>query len=569
MPESIAQYIEQVAGTHRPRGHTVLPDGTVVVAVYRDGAYELWTPDGCLTDTDEDVVSPRWDSSREVLLALRDEEGAERYDLVEVDPETGAVTPILADEFLVTNPQSQPAKGEKIAFVSNRDQSLDLYTVDRDAGGVVKHSETAESVRGYAWAPDGKQLVYQAGLIDGAALRLVDLRAGTDEVLFDEPESEQSLAYIDGGRGAWSDTGIVFTTNHATGYREIAVGDTDGSYDVAFTNERDKYDPRWTATGDIAFVESRGGNRVLRRFNGSDVTTLEDHGMNIDLTATADGVSYVHLCTATAGDIRRNGAVLREDEQVTFPTATPQEVTYDTRDGVEIAARLYTPAEQADAAIVFPHGGPPAQHYNWLNPVPQALVYAGFEVLAPDYRGSIGYGRAFRKASDGDLGGCDLDDVVAGAEFLRARGHDSVGIAGMSYGGYLTLMGVGATDAFDAGASICGVVNWETAAENARQFLGDYLIRKLGGTPAENPDLYRERSPIHYVAEIQDPLFIVQGRNDPRVPEGQAEELVSSLRDRDIPHEYLLFEDEGHEITCTENRVKMGNQLVSFFDAHL
>jgi dipeptidyl aminopeptidase/acylaminoacyl peptidase len=195
-------------------------------------------------------------------------------------------------------------------------------------------------------------------------------------------------------------------------------------------------------------------------------------------------------------------------------------------------------------------------------------VHAGFEVLAPDFRGSLGYGRSFRTASDADLGGDDLTDVVAGASYLRDRGREQVGLLGASYGGYMALMGVGATDAFDMGASVCGVVNWETTVEDARQYLGDVLMRKLEGTPEEKPSLYEERSPITYTDDIEVPLLIVQGANDPRVPQSEAEQLVASLTERDIDHEYLLFEDEGHGVEKTENRVEYITRTVEFFNAH-
>jgi dipeptidyl aminopeptidase/acylaminoacyl peptidase len=133
----------------------------------------------------------------------------------------------------------------------------------------------------------------------------------------------------------------------------------------------------------------------------------------------------------------------------------------------------------------------------------------------------------------------------------------------------MTLMGVGATDAFDAGVSVCGVVNWETAVENARAYLGDVLMRKLGGTPEEKPDLYEDRSPVTYTDDIDVPLLVVQGANDPRVPQSEAEQLVDSLAERDVDHEYLLFEDEGHGVVKTENRVEYITRTVEFFENHL
>ncbi|MFB6132157.1 MAG: alpha/beta hydrolase family protein, partial [Halanaeroarchaeum sp.] len=93
--------------------------------------------------------------------------------------------------------------------------------------------------------------------------------------------------------------------------------------------------------------------------------------------------------------------------------------------------------------------------------------------------------------------------------------------------------------------------------------------RKLGGTPEERPAFYEERSPITYVDEIEVPLLVVQGANDPRVPESETQQIVDSLEERSVPHEYLLFEDEGHGVRLTENRIEYTTRMVAFFEAHL
>jgi dipeptidyl aminopeptidase/acylaminoacyl peptidase len=422
---------------------------------------------------------------------------------------------------------------------------------------------------GYAWSPDGDRLAYQAGTFEDSALRVVDLSLDRDTVFVDEPDSEQSIVTLEDVGSAWSTDGLVFTTNHETGYRELAVADGDGEYELRYVNHHDKAAPQWTEDGDIVFHEVRGGDRQVRRLSDGDVSVVEPTGLNMNLRTLGGDVYYWHTSPPTAGDIRRDGETVVADGQVDVETVAPEEVTYESFDGVEIAARHYSPDSDPIGGVVKAHGGPEAQHYNQIDFVTQALVRAGFEVLAPDFRGSLGYGREFRKASDGDLGGDDLMDVVAGGEYLRDNGRTSVGLVGASYGGYLTLMGVGSTDAFDAGASFVGIVNWKTTVENAREYIGDTLMRKLGGTPEEKPDLYEDRSPISYVEEMDVPLLIYQGANDPRVPQSEAEQLVSSLTERGIDHEYLLYEDEGHGLRQTENRIEVLGQTAAFFREHL
>jgi dipeptidyl aminopeptidase/acylaminoacyl peptidase len=567
--ESNDDYLRRLAGAQGVSGYTVTPDGTLVYGGYDDGSYDLYTPSDQLTETDEDVTNPEWLEGRGTLLASRDEGGSEQFDLLEVDPNTGTVTPRLEDRFLNTRARQDPNNPNRVAFLSNRDRSLDLYTLDLEDQAVSKRSETDETVMGYAWSPAGDHLVYQAGTFDDTALRVVDLTIDRDSVFIDEPDSEQSLVTLEDVGCAWSTEGVVFATNHETGYRELAVADSDGDYELRYVNNHDKYAPQWTADGDIVFHEARGGDRQVRRLSDGDVSVVESTGLNMNMQAIDGDVYYWHTGPGTAGDVRRNGETLVAEGAVDVGTTAPDEVLYESFDGTEIAARHYTPDGEPVAGVVKAHGGPESQHYNQIDLITQALVDAGFEVLAPDFRGSLGYGREFRTASDGDLGGDDLMDVAAGAEYLRSHGRTSVGIVGGSYGGYMALMGIGATDAFDAGASFVGIVNWKTAVENARGYIGDALMRKLGGTPDEKPELYEDRSPIAYTDEMDVPLFTYQGANDPRVPESEAEQLVDSLADRNVEHEYLCFEDEGHSLRGTENRIEVFERTLEFFTKHL
>lgn len=567
--DQLADYVRSLAQTYGIAGYTVTPDENVIYGGYDDGSYDLYTRSGQLTDADGDITDPEWLQGRETVLANRDEQGKEQYDLLEIDPDTGAITAILDDPYLNTRARQDPATPDRVAFLSNRDRSLDLYTLDLEDGEITRRSETDETVMGFAWSPDGERLAYQSGTFHNSALRVVDLDSGRDTVFVDEPDSEQSIVSHNDVGCAWSTGGLVFTTNHETGYQELAVADGDGEYELRYVNHRDKNAPKWTDDGDIVFHEIRGGDRQVRRLSDGDVTIVEPTGLNMELRAIDGDAYYWHTSPATAGDLRRNGETVVADGQVDIPTVAPEELTYESFDGTEIAARHYSPESEPIAGVVNAHGGPEGQHYNQIDYLTQTLVQAGFEVLAPDFRGSLGYGRDFRTASDGDLGGDDLMDVVAGAEYLRDRGRTTVGLVGASYGGYMALMGVGTTDAFDAGASYAGIVNWETAVENAREYIGDTLMRKLGGTPDEKPDFYEDRSPITFADEIEVPVLIYQGGNDPRVPESEAQQLVTSLTERDIDHEYLLFEDEGHGLRGTDNRVELFERTVEFFIEHL
>lgn len=131
------------------------------------------------------------------------------------------------------------------------------------------------------------------------------------------------------------------------------------------------------------------------------------------------------------------------------------------------------------------------------------------------------------------------------------------------------MMALIETDEFEAGIDIAGIANLHTMMERTQGYLKKMLSRKLGGTPEERPDLYDERSPVLRADEITDPLQVIQGANDPRVPPKEAEQIVAELEERNVPHNYLLFEDEGHAVESSQNRVELLQEMDAFLTEHM
>ena len=192
-------------------------------------------------------------------------------------------------------------------------------------------------------------------------------------------------------------------------------------------------------------------------------------------------------------------------------------------------------------------------------------------MLAPNPRGSTGYGKTWREANRRDWGGKDLEDVARGAAWLGEQGIADarrIGAYGASYGGYLTLMALALRpDRFAAGVSIVGVVSWKTMHETTRGDLREYLLRELGD-PVKDAQLFRDRSPLTHAAKIRAPLLILQGANDPRVPRSEADQVVRALEYGRV-HEYHVYEGEGHGFRVTENRVDALRRALEWFDRHL
>jgi len=253
--------------------------------------------------------------------------------------------------------------------------------------------------------------------------------------------------------------------------------------------------------------------------------------------------------------------------------AAPEDFRWRSVDGLDIQGWLYRPAAPAKGLVVQVHGGPTAHSEDALSAFIQACVAAGFAVLDPNYRGSTGFGLAFREAIRQDgWGGREQDDIRTGAEAVIARGlapAGKVAVTGTSYGGYSAWCAATRWPAtlLAAAAPICGMTDLVVDYHSTRPDLRPYSEEMLGGSPDEVPERYRERSPIHFVDRIAARLLIVQGMNDPNVTPENLHQVEAALKAAAIPYETLLFDDEGHGIRKPRNLRLLYARLIAFFAA--
>ena len=238
-------------------------------------------------------------------------------------------------------------------------------------------------------------------------------------------------------------------------------------------------------------------------------------------------------------------------------TPEPEPVTFPTGDDAVAHALLYRPANPAwgppagagpPPLLVMAHGGPTGAARTALHLGLRYWTSRGIAVVDVDYRGSTGYGRAYRRALDGGWGVTDVADCVAAARHLADCGEadgDRLAIIGASAGGYAVLQALVDYDVFSAGLIRYGVTDLEALARDTHKFEKHYMDRLVGPYPQER-DLYAERSPIHRVDRISCPMLVLQGDSDPVVPPEQAEALVEALEANGLPYVYLLFEGEQH-----------------------
>ena len=235
-------------------------------------------------------------------------------------------------------------------------------------------------------------------------------------------------------------------------------------------------------------------------------------------------------------------------------------IRFAARDGLELTGWLYRAGPVAGPCLVYLHGGPESQERPTFNPLFQSLLAAGVSVLAPNVRGSSGFGRAFLDADNHALRFHAIDDVADCVEHLVMIGvADPARVAcmGRSYGGYLTLAAlVTYPELFRAGVDVCGMADFATFYARTEPWIAAAAVSEYGD-PVADADLLRALSPIHRFDRLAAPLLVVHGRQDTNVPVHEAEQVVSAATARGVPCRYLLFDDEGHETVRMANRIVM------------
>lgn len=253
-----------------------------------------------------------------------------------------------------------------------------------------------------------------------------------------------------------------------------------------------------------------------------------------------------------------------------------QVVHYKSFDGKMISAFVWMPfnlkRDGTTPGVVLPHGGPTGQIVDYFNRDAAALASRGYVCIAPNVRGSTGYGAAFQEANKKDLGGGDLQDEVYAAHFLVDTGYvdpKKIGITGGSYGGYMTLMAIGKTPAIWAAAvEEYGIINWLTMLKHEDPLLQQYE-QSLLGDPVKDLDVYKADSPITYIKNAKAPLLVLQGDNDIRVPKEEAEQVVSILKGEGKTVDAHYYPNEGHGFSKRENQIDAMRRTIDWFDRYL
>lgn len=482
-----------------------------------------------------------WDPFRERVIAVAEDHSVEpepATTLVAVDAHTGRLSPLVEGADFHIAPRLSP-DGQTLCWVSwdHPDMPFDharLYVAELDSEGLPG---TATMVAGQS-----PEAVFQPTWAEDGSLWFVSDRESGWWNLWRHGEGETHPVTRESAELGlpWWQFGMQSWGFFAPG-RAVSAVNEDGIWHLARI-EGDRTEPLLRDWSAIAHVDAGDGQAVM-------LAARPDHPAAVVKLDPDSGASEILAVSAEPpGDPRW----LSRAEAIRFPTG----------DDETAHAFFYPPrhpeqeplAGERPPVLVKCHGGPTGATDNAYDPRIQYWTSRGIAVVDINYRGSTGFGRAYRHRLYEGWGELDVDDCVQAVRYLAEAGRvdaDRALISGSSAGGYSVLAALAFTDAFAAGASYYGVSDLERLDESTHKLESRYL-EKLIGPRAQNGERWKARSPIHHVDQIQAPVIFFQGDEDRVVPPEQAERMATSLRERGQPVALVIFPGEGHGFRSSE-----------------
>ena len=563
------------------------------------GRYNIWqvpTDGGWpiqLTVSDERNLLEDPSPDGKHLLYAQDVQGDEKPNLYLLSLENFTVNNITRTEKVGYRDMRWSRDSHSIIFAAEREGpgAYPIWQLDIETGKVAKLvTNDAGDCEFIEYSPDGKKLAYSTTRnYQYTGVSTKDLETGDETVIV--PIDEKSTTIVHG----WTrDNKRIYVTSNANeqGTDAVAVLDVkQGSgYQWLTLQEWETQLVDVSPTDDkFAYFINQAGNLrlVIRDLNGEEEEIPPVTGVVSMARFSPDGkrLAILHAQGDSPHDIWIYDIKARTLKQITSSLVggldkenfvNPQLITYPSYDETPIASFLYIPPnikqDHSNPAIVYPHGGPQWEHFNSWYPRLQYFLSQGYIIIAPNYRGSTGFGRTFTESLRKDCGGGDLKDLVAATNYLNKTGYvdpKRIAIMGGSWGGYLTLMALTKTpEIWAAGVSIVPLANWFTAHENE-----DPVLQKndewLMGDPVTDRELWRDRSPLFFAENIRAPLLLLAGKNDIRCPVEETMQMAVAARKNGVSVELKIYENEGHQFVRKENEIDSIKRAAKFLETHV
>ena len=598
--------IDDLFYTRGTAGGAWSPDGKEIVFTSNfTGRFNLWKVSSTggwpiqLSQSDDRQSGAIWSPDGKWILYQSDRGGAEMYDLFAIPSAGGPTTNLTkTDEISETGPVwSQDGKQLAISYKPKKAPVTDVAILDWSSR-VIRYLTNERTLdhrwTGHLWSRDGK-FIYatrvNAGFTDSSVFRIEVASGQQEEITLHEGQSRHFVSSVSPDN-KW----LLLTADRPGGYPNVAL------MEATTKNMAWVTDLRWEVNSGVFSSDGKSFTYIVNEDGRTDAyladtATRKGARLNLPpglntlagdpLTFSPDGNRLLlnHQSSTEPGDLWVYDIAEQKARQLTVSAiaslsaarlSTSQLVHYKSFDGKIISAFLWMPhnlkRDGSNPGIVLPHGGPTGQTTDFFNRTAAALASRGYVCIAPNVRGSTGYGIEFQKANIKDLGGGDLQDEVYAAKLLVATGYvdeKKVGITGGSYGGFMTLMAIGKTqDVWAAAVEQFGIINWFTMLEHEDPFLQQYE-KSLLGDPEKDREIYESASPIKYIRNAKAPLLVLQGENDIRVPKEEADQIVSILKDAGKTVDAHYYAQEGHGFAKRENQIDAITRTVAWFDRYL
>jgi dipeptidyl aminopeptidase/acylaminoacyl peptidase len=551
-------------------------------------------------EEDRDISGYFWPNDNQIMF-LKDDGGDENYHLFGVNIDGSNV--ISYTDFEGVRAQiidDLPDQDNFIIIGLNKrnKQVFDPYRLDLTSGNLKIIAENPGNIQGWMFDHNGKLRIATA-IVDGVNQSIL-YRENEDEEFktiittnFKEGFSPQFFTFdnknIIGSSNLGRDKSAIVEFDPITA-KEVRVLYSNDNYDVngvGYSRKRKvittAYFNSWKS--ERYYFDSKSQEtyeKIQNQLPGYEIGltgTNKEENTLIIRTYSDKSLGAYYIYTTQDNVLEKIVDVSPWIDENEMSNQLP--ISYNSRDGLNINGYLTLPKGYSIETarnlpvVINPHGGPWARD-NWgFNPEIQFLANRGFAVLQMNFRGSTGYGRSFWEASFKKWGREMQDDITDGTKWLIDKGiadSSRIAIYGGSYGGYATLMGlVKEPELYAAGVDYVGVSNMFTFMKTIPPYWEPMLammFEMVGDLEADSAML-REVSPVYHVDKIKAPLFVVQGRNDPRVNVDESDQMVEAMRNRGVEIQYLVKDDEGHGFRNEENRFEFYREMEKFLKTQL
>jgi dipeptidyl aminopeptidase/acylaminoacyl peptidase len=588
-------------------GFDISPDGKKVAFSWnRNGQWEIFEISLIGQQTPRRIsigkggkFSPKYSPDGSRLAFVVDFDGSEQFHLIILNLKSGQTVDLTPRIRFSLQPNiSWSPDGSAIAFLGDENRQFDAFVMGLDKS--IQSEQGLRACRQYRrilsinrpawninWSPGGR---YLAVVFEGP---------GQDYLTYlVTPDGEESWPItskgipIDARNPAWSPDGkrLAFSSD-ICGWHNIGTLEIDTKEITWFQgNMVERYSPAWSLDGkNLIHVSASGAETWMELWREGNQPLRLQHivpGTHYSPKFTPDGdcILFVFDNPSHPSDLWQLSLRDRSLRQLTHSLSPilqnstfimPNEVIYPSMDGETVPALLYRPKDTnpRTPAVIVIHGGPNWHFsFTWA-PFMSYLVSRGWTVLAPNYRGSTGYGRDWQIRNRFDLGGGDADDCAAGAQFLareKLADPKRIVITGRSHGGYLTMSCLTRHPTLWAGGSaIVPFLNLFNCHAELHEDLKHWDIENMGH-PDDNFELWHERSPYFHLDRIQSPVQLICGGNDIRCPASDSMQARDKLIELDHDVDFVIYKDEGHTFLRIENvidsEVKRAEFIANCFD---